>query len=147
MRRIFALLLMLEGLSSALRFASRLSVLMVYPPLTIAFIAARFLVAVQQFSAGWMVMGGRPPGPLVARWALAESAVLVTFELGLGLAPTNLFPLYRWWAVGLYWAYALTGILVFRASASEPARTERGGGAPARERVGGAAGAEPPEGS
>jgi hypothetical protein len=130
MRRLFALLLILEGLSSALRFASRLPVLMFYPPLTIAFMAARFIVAVQQFSAGWMVMSGRPPGPTFARWALTESAVLVTFALGLGFAPTNLFPAYRWWAVGLYWAYALTGIFIFRASVSEPARTERGGGAP-----------------
>ena len=87
---------------------------MFYPPLTIAFIAARFLVAIQQFSAGWMVMSGRPPGPLVARWALAESAILVTFELGFAFAPTNLFPAYRWWAVGGYWAYALIGLFVFR---------------------------------
>jgi hypothetical protein len=114
MRTVFALLLILEGLSSALRFATRLPVLMVYPPLTIAFVAARFIVAIQQFSAGWMVIGARPPGPSVARWALAQSAVLVTFELGLGFAPTNLFPAYRWWAVGLYWAYALAGIFVFR---------------------------------
>ena len=114
MRRVFALLLMLEGLSSALRFAARLTILMFYPPLTIAFIAARFFVAVQQFSAGWMVMSGRPPGPPIARWALLESAVLVTFELGFGFAPTNLFPAYRWWAVGWYWAYALTGLSVFR---------------------------------
>ncbi len=119
-RRVFALLLVLEGLSSALRFATRLPVLMFYPPLTIAFVVARLAVAVQQFSAGWMVMSGRPPGPTIARWALAESAVLVTFELGLGFAPTNLFPAYRWWAVGLYWAYALTGILVFRAGAEPP---------------------------
>ena len=114
MRTVFALLLVLEGLSTALRTTTRLPVLMVYPPLTIAFVAARFLVAVQQFSAGWLVMGGRPPGPLLARWALAESAILVTFELGCGFAPTNLFPAYRWWAVGLYWAYALAGIFVFR---------------------------------
>ena len=112
--RLFAGLLLLEGLSTALRTTTRLPVLMVYPPLTIAFMATRFLVAVQQFSAGWIVMGGRPPGPLIARWALLESAVLVTFELGFGFAPTNLFPAYRWWAVGWYWAYALTGLSVFR---------------------------------
>ena len=112
--RLFAGLLLLEGLSTALRTTTRLPVLMVYPPLTIAFMATRFLVAVQQFSAGWIVMGGRPPGPLIARWALLESAVLVTFELGFGFAPTNLFPSYRWWAVGWYWAYALTGLFFFR---------------------------------
>ena len=113
-RKLFAVLLTLEGLSSALRSVMRLPVLMVYPPLTIAFLAARFIVAVQQFAAGWMVIGGRPPGPAFARVALAQSAVLVTFELGFGFAPTNLFPAYRWWAVGVYWIYALIGILVFR---------------------------------
>lgn len=111
---VFSVLLLLEGLSTALRTTTRLTVLLVYPPLTIAFIAARFLVAVQQFSAGWMVMSGRPPGPPIARWALLESAVLLTLELGFRFAPTNLFPAYRWWAVGGYWAYALVGIFVFR---------------------------------
>jgi hypothetical protein len=114
LRNLIAVLLTLEGLSSALRAVIRLPALMVYPPLTISFLAARFIVAVQQFGAGWMVIGGRPPGPSFARVALAQSAVLVTFELGFGLAPTSLFPAYRWWAVGVYWIYALIGILVFR---------------------------------
>ena len=113
-RTAFALLLLLEGLSSALRFATRFSYVMIYPALTVSLIAMRLVVAVQQFGAGWMVIGGRPPGPPFARVALAQSAVLVTFELGFGLAPTNLFPAYRWWAVGVYWIYALIGILVFR---------------------------------
>ena len=29
-------------------------------------------------------------------------------------APSSLFPAYRWWAVGLYWIYAVVGIVVFR---------------------------------
>jgi hypothetical protein len=114
MQYAFALLLLLEALSSALRFASRLPVLMIYPALTVAFIAARFFVAFQQFAAGWMVIGRRPPGPRVARWVMAESAVLVTFEIGFGFAPTNLFPAYRWWAVGAYWIFTAVGIFVFR---------------------------------
>ena len=113
-RRVFALLLILEGLSSALKFSSRLSILTIYPPLTIAFVGARVVVAVQQFAAGWMVIGGRLPGPALARWTFAESAVLITFELGFRFAPSSLFPAFRWWAVGLYWLYAAAGILVFR---------------------------------
>jgi hypothetical protein len=112
--RVFAVLLILEGLSSALRATTRLSAVMVYPWVTVVFMALRLAVAVQQFSSGWMVMGRRRPGPALARWTYAASAVLVTLELGFRFAPTNLFPAYRWWAVGLYWAYALTGIWVFR---------------------------------
>ena len=114
MQRVFAFLLVLEGLSSALRFLTRLSAYAVYPPLTLVFIAARLLVAVQQFAAGWMVMGGRPPGPSFARWVFVQSAVLHTFSLGFGFAPTSIFPAYRWWAVGAYWIYALTGFVIFR---------------------------------
>jgi hypothetical protein len=114
MRTVFATALTLEGLSSALRFLTRLSVVGVYPPVTLAFIAARFLVAIQQFAAGWMVLGRRAPGPAFARWAFVQSAVLYTFSLGFGLGPTSLFPSYRWWAVGAYWIYALAGIVTFR---------------------------------
>ena len=116
LRTGFAVVLILEGLSSALRFATRPSVLTIYPPLTIAFIGARLVVAVQQFAAGWMVIGGRLPGPALARWTFAESAVLITFEIGLRFAPSSLFPAFRWWAVGLYWLYAAAGILVFRSN-------------------------------
>lgn len=117
LRHVFALLLILEGLSSALRFATRLSVLAFYPPVTIAFVVVRLIIAVQQFSAGWMVISGRTLGPVLAPWVLLESAVLVTLEIGLAFAPTNLFPAYRWWAVGFYWVYALIGIVIFRAGA------------------------------
>jgi hypothetical protein len=114
MRSAFAFILTLEGLSSALRFLTRLSVVAVYPPVTLAFIAARFLVAMQQFAAGWMVLGRRPPGPAFARWVFVQSAVLYTFSLGFGFAPTSLFPSYRWWLVGAYWIYALAGVAIFR---------------------------------
>jgi hypothetical protein len=116
MRRLLpsvaGILLLVEGLSSGLRAATRLPTIVVYPWPTIAFAALRLFVAFQQFTAGWMVIGGRPPGPRLGRWAFAQSAVLVTLEIGLRFAPTNIFPSYRWWFVGAYWVYALAGILV-----------------------------------
>lgn len=114
MRRILSFLLILEGLSTALRSATRLSVIVVYPATTIAFFAARLAVAIQQFAAGWMASRRHPFGPRLAQWALGESAVLTTFEIGFGFASTNMFPAYRWWAVGLYWIYAIVGIVIFR---------------------------------
>jgi hypothetical protein len=110
----YAFILILEGLSSAVRFLTRVSVFGVYPPVTLAFIGARLLVAAQQFAAGWMVLGRRPFGPTFARWVLVQSALLHTLTLGFGLAPTSIFPAYRWWAVGAYWIYALLGVVIFR---------------------------------
>jgi hypothetical protein len=61
-----------------------------------------------------MVIGRRPPGRSLARWVLVLSALLYTVGLGFGLAPSSIFPAYRWWAVGAYWIYALSGLVVFR---------------------------------
>jgi hypothetical protein len=112
-RWLLGLLLVGEGLASALRFVTRLSVVTIYPSLIVGFWFARFLVAVQQFAAGSMVLSGRPLGRALAPWVYAQSAVLLTFELGFAFAPTNLFPAYRWWAVAIYWTYAAIGIAAF----------------------------------
>jgi hypothetical protein len=113
LRTAFAGLLIMEALSTGLRAATRLPMVAVYPWLTVAFMALRLAVALQQFTAGWMAIGRRPPASRLARWVYAQSALLVTLELGFRFAPTNIFPSYRWWFVGGYWAYALAGILVF----------------------------------
>jgi hypothetical protein len=112
--KIFALLLVVEGLASALRATTRLSAFMVYPGAAVFFMALRLVVAVEQFTAGWMAMDGRPFARTFAPWVYLQSAVLVTFELGFRMAPTNLFPAYRWWAVALYWIYAVAGMYSFR---------------------------------
>ena len=114
-RWLLGLILVAEGLASALRFVTRLSVITIYPGLTVGFWIGRLLVAVQQFTAGSMVMSGRPLGRDLAPWTYLQSALLLTFELGLGFASTNIFPTHRWWAVAGYWVYAAIGIAVFRA--------------------------------
>ena len=119
MRTVFALLLLVEGLSSGLRAAMRLPAIVVYPWLTLLVIGLRLAVAFQQFTAAWMLIGRRPPGAAMARWVYAESAALVTVELGFGLVPTSIFPAHRWWFVAFYWVYALVGIIVFRRQAED----------------------------
>jgi hypothetical protein len=114
LRGICAVLLIVEGLSSALRTAMRLQVIIVYPWVTVLFTAMRLVVAVQQFTAGWLALGNRPPSSVIARWAYLQSATLLTFELGFRFSPTNVFPAYRWWFVGAYWIYVLIGIAIFR---------------------------------
>jgi hypothetical protein len=118
-RTLFAVLLLFEGLGSGLRAVTRLPVLFIYPWDTVLFMVLRLVIALQQFAAGWLVRTRRPLGPALARWAYPQSAVLVTLELGFGLAPTNIFPAYRWWVVGLYWLYAAAGMAVFRRRADE----------------------------
>jgi len=111
---VIASLLILEGLLTGTRAAGRVSVLAVYPAVTMAFIAARFGVAVLQFAGGSMLLWKSPGGPVVAQWSLAASGLLLVFELGLGFSPTNLFPSYRWPAVAFYGAYALAGAAYLR---------------------------------
>jgi hypothetical protein len=106
--------LLLEGLATGVRFVTRVPILVVYPPLTIAFVVLRLGVALAQFTSGWMLLNGRPAGSSFGRWTYGVSAALVTFEIGLGFAPTSLFPAYRWPAVGLYWLYALAAIAALR---------------------------------
>jgi hypothetical protein len=107
LRGVVAVLLVLEALSSAIRMAGRLPVLVVYPWLTLAVMAIRMGVAVLQLTAGWMLLQDQRRGRALGFWSCLASAALFTFEIGLRFAPTNLFPTYRWPAVGLYWTYAL----------------------------------------
>ena len=109
MRTILALLLILEALSSGLRATGRLPMLVIYPWFTLALMTARLGVAVAQFSSGWMLLQHQPVGRVLGFWSYIASAALVTLEVGLRLTPSNLFPAYRWPAVGLYWLYALAG--------------------------------------
>jgi hypothetical protein len=106
--------LLVEGLSTGVRVTARLPVLPAYPWLTILLTVLRVAVALQQFTAGWMVLGDRPPGARLARWAYAESTMLLSLELGFRLAPSNIFPAYRWWFVGLYAMYSVIGLIAFR---------------------------------
>jgi hypothetical protein len=111
-RIVIAVALVVEGLSTGVTTVGRLPGLVVYPALTIAIIALRGLVGIVQFVAGWLVLRRQAPGASVGRGVLAASACLVTLELGFGLAPTSLFHTYHWPVVGLYWIYAVIGIVV-----------------------------------
>jgi hypothetical protein len=112
--RLASFFLLLESLSTAARTAGRLAVLSIYPWPTLAFIGARMCIAVLQFSSGWMIFTRSSIGWPLGRRTFLISACLVTLELGFGLVPTNLFPTYRWPAVGLYWVYALIGVWMLR---------------------------------
>lgn len=106
MTAILGAVLVGESLLTALWIAGHLTTLVVYDWIALVFIAARAIVAVFQFTAGAMLFRRRAMGPDFARGALAASAVLLIPELGFGLAPSSVFPDFRWPLVGAYWAYA-----------------------------------------
>ena len=122
--RVIAFCLIAESMFGALRLSVLLSQLGIYDALAIALILARGAVNVLQFTGGWLLANHRPPGSVFARWALAAGAVLTIFDLGLQLAPTDVYPWYRWHVTVAYGLYAVAAIwclaLQQAGTASEP---------------------------
>jgi hypothetical protein len=113
-RWVIAALLALEGLSTGVAVVSRVQALAIYPPLTVALILARAGIGIAQFGSAWMLVTNQDAGRVFARVVLLTSACLVTLELGLDLAPSNLFPAYHRPAVIAYWIYALAAAVSLR---------------------------------
>lgn len=108
-------LLLIDGLSSGLRIARLVSVLVIYPPIVGVLVAARALVASVLVAGGALLLQRRPAAWTIAQAALVASAALVVLETGLALVPTSLFPVYRWPAVALYGVYAVSAAWWLRA--------------------------------
>ena len=107
MIRIAAFLLIAEGLLDVLWLANIVPVIAAHGPLTIVLLIARSLVAAALLMSGWLILGGRPPAGAIARGALLASALLMTLEIGLRLAPSNLDPTFGWPLVIVYWIYTI----------------------------------------
>jgi hypothetical protein len=108
--RAIAFCLIAESMFGALRLSTLLAQIGIYDALAIALILARAGLNVLQFTAGWLLANHRPPGIVFARGALCAGAVLTIFDVGLQLAPTDIYFWYRWHvtlAYGLYAAAAL----------------------------------------
>jgi hypothetical protein len=67
-----------------------------------------------QFAGGWFVASTRPQGSPLAVAALVGGAVLTVFDVGLGLAPSPVYPWLRWQATVVYAIYASIGVIVMR---------------------------------
>jgi hypothetical protein len=105
--RLIAFLLVAEALFGALNFAQLVPQVGIYTPLTIALILWRAVVNAFLFAGGWTLANRRPQGPALARYALLASAVLTLFDVGLNLAPTMVYPWWRWQVTGGYLIYAV----------------------------------------
>jgi hypothetical protein len=109
-RRLIAFALIAESLFAALYVANILPQLAIYDPLAIALVITRGALGALQFTAGWQLANRRPQGAALARWALVAAAVLTIFDVGLNLAPTSIYPWYRWHVTTAYGAYALAAV-------------------------------------
>jgi hypothetical protein len=103
---LLAVLLIVEAFGTAHAVTQILPNVGVYRWWTLLLIGARILVAGVQFVAAMKLWRDDAFGLPIARAAVLASAILLTFEIGWRLSPTNSDPTFRWWFVGGYWAYA-----------------------------------------
>ena len=106
--RLIAFLLIAEAMFGALRVAGLLPQLSTYDFVAITLIVLRGLLGAWQFVSGWLLANRRPQGLAMAPWALVASATLTVFEVGLNLAPTDIYYWLRWQVTGGYALYAIS---------------------------------------
>ena len=99
-------MLVVEAFGTARWLLPLLPSLAGYGAVALALIVLRLLVAALQLTGAGLLLQHRPPGPPLAVAALAASAILVVFEIGFRLTPTDSLAVYRWWMVGSYGVYA-----------------------------------------
>jgi len=107
MRRVIGVVLMVDGLNTALWFTTLLSSLAVRDPLSVAAIVARLVSGVLCVIAGWLVTQRRSPGDGLAVSAGLATAILVSVGTIWRLLPTNLDPGLRLPVAVAYWLVAL----------------------------------------
>ncbi len=117
---ILAALLIIESLFAGLYVGRLVPALAGHDLSVVAVILARGGVGALQFAAGWMLANRRPPGPALAGWAWLAAAVWTTLAVGLNLAPTMVYPWWRWQVTAAYCAYAAVGILIVRRLSAGP---------------------------
>ena len=104
--RVLAVLFIAESFLAALYLSQLISALPGHDASVIAVILARGLVGALQFTAGWLLAARRATGLVVARWAIVGATVWVLLAVGFNLAPTDIYPWFRWQATGAYALYA-----------------------------------------
>lgn len=114
MRRVLAALLVIEALWTVTRLASLVSTIEAYDWTAILLIAARGLTGAMLMSGGWLLFERRQSAAPIAGAALLLSAVLFILDAGLGLAPSGIYPFWRWQFVGAYWLYAIAANVYLR---------------------------------
>jgi len=112
--RLLAFALIAEAMFGALRTAGLISQLGVYDPVAVALIILRGLLGALQFVGGWLLASRRPQGFGLSRWAFAAAAIVTLFDVGMGLAPTSIYPWLRRQVTIGYAVYAIAAIVFLR---------------------------------
>jgi hypothetical protein len=104
--RALSLPFVLESFLAALYLSQLISALPGHDASVIAVILARGGVGALQFTAGWLLGARRQTGFVVAPWAIVCGAAWELLAVGFNLAPTSIYPWWRWQATGAYALYA-----------------------------------------
>ena len=106
MVRLIALLLIAEGASSGYWITTLVPRFGGFDAIVDVVLALRALVAAAQVAGGIALRARRPVATPLAQSALIASAVLMVFEVGARIAPSNLTPSLRVPVVAAYAIYA-----------------------------------------
>jgi len=109
---VLAALLLFESLGAALYLSRLISALPGHDALVVVLILLRGVIGALQFTAGWMLAARRPPGVVLAQWAVVSSAVWVLLAVGFNLAPTAIYPWWRSQAASAYGLYAVVMLVI-----------------------------------
>ena len=112
--RLLAFALIAEALFAALRVAELISQLGGYDAVAVTLIVLRGLLGALQFMGGWLLASRRPQGLSLAAWAFAGAAIITPFDVGMGLAPTSVYPWLRWQVTIAYDVYAIAALIYLR---------------------------------
>ena len=107
---LIAALLIAEAMWTVPRLAAVVYTIAAYDPVAIGLIAARACVTAAQLTAATLLVQRRPPARPIARIALVAAAVLLTLEAGFNLAPSAVYPFWRWQIVTVYWLYVVVAV-------------------------------------
>jgi hypothetical protein len=111
---VLSSLFLLESFLAALYLSQLISDLPGYDALVIAVVLARGVVGALQFTAAWLLRARRATGVVAARWAIVSAALWVLLAVGFNLAPTSVYPWWRWQVTAAYGCYAGAILLALR---------------------------------
>lgn len=106
-KNLIATMLFVEALNAAAWLTGLVHTVGSRSALQIGLMILRGGVTALQMASALQLFDRRASASTLATWALGASAVLITLETGLRLAPSNADLTYRWWFVGAYWVYAV----------------------------------------
>jgi hypothetical protein len=112
MRVVLSVLLILEALNAGFYVANLIPALPGHDLSVVVVILARGVVGALQFTASWLLIHKRPPAVALARYAFLSSAILTTLAVGFNLAPTSVYPWWRWQVTTIYWGYAVVALWI-----------------------------------